>query len=236
MKTMDNYLQPEEGKDQITRQTLSEQIYERLKEEIITHRIGFGEKLVNRDLQKRFQVSSTPIRDAINHLYLDGLLDSITNGGARVVAFDLKIALEINYVIQTLTRGALQLIQDAGTLSALARRLAPLIEDQAQITNPNEYVLLDQSFHQTFFNFCGNRHLRQLYDQYSVLFEMLVRMTISDMANTPSRLIEHQRIYERCLAEDAEGLKEELDMHYKRAAEWFTAHSNTFESQIHVDE
>ena len=30
------------------RQTLSEQVYEQLKDDIINHRIGFGEKLVNR--------------------------------------------------------------------------------------------------------------------------------------------------------------------------------------------
>ena len=32
------------------RQTLSEQVYEQLKDDIINHRIGFGEKLVNREL------------------------------------------------------------------------------------------------------------------------------------------------------------------------------------------
>lgn len=54
--------------EKIVKQTLSEQIYNILKEDILCGRILMGDKLTNRELQERFQVSSTPVRDAINRL------------------------------------------------------------------------------------------------------------------------------------------------------------------------
>ena len=75
----------------IVKKNLSEQIYESLKKEILDQKIGFGEKLINRSLQEKYGVSSTPVRDAINRLYVDGLLDNISNVGARVIPFDYKV-------------------------------------------------------------------------------------------------------------------------------------------------
>ncbi len=73
--------------------------------EILKREIPFGSKLVNRTLQKRFGVSSSPIRDAINRLNQDGLITSIDKTGATVVDFDYNFFLEINevllYVINT---------------------------------------------------------------------------------------------------------------------------------------
>ena len=87
----------------LNKKTLSEQIYQLLKQDILSQKIGFGEKLINRDLQKKYGVSSTPIRDAINRLYQDGLVEDITKNGARVIAFDLTAAIEINEIITILS-------------------------------------------------------------------------------------------------------------------------------------
>lgn len=211
--------------DLVSRQTLSDQVYERLKQDIITHKIGFGEKLANRELQKRFGVSSTPVRDAINHLYVDGLLDTITNGGARVITLDLKVALEINYLVLLFTKGAVRLMAKEGLIPRLAELLAPLVEDQAHIQSQEEYILLDQAFHQTFFDLCGNGHLQQLYTQYILLFELLVRMTCTDFTHHSARLIEHQQIYECCRSCDVEELCRKIEHHYDSAATWFTDHA-----------
>ena len=58
----------------LNRSTLSEQIYEILRNDILTQKIPCGEKLTLNTLKERFQVSSTPIRDALTRLEKDGLL------------------------------------------------------------------------------------------------------------------------------------------------------------------
>lgn len=46
----------------LNKSTLSEQIYQILRNDILTQKIPCGEKLTLKLLQERFQVSSTPIR------------------------------------------------------------------------------------------------------------------------------------------------------------------------------
>ena len=82
--------------EKIIKQTLSEQIYNILKEDILSGRILMGDKLTNRELQERFQVSSTPVRDAINRLSKDGLTQEVSKSGAQLITFDYSYANELN--------------------------------------------------------------------------------------------------------------------------------------------
>ena len=50
------------------KKTLSEQIYEILRNDIVTQAIPCGSKLTLKILQERFHVSSTPIREALTRL------------------------------------------------------------------------------------------------------------------------------------------------------------------------
>ena len=77
--------------ENIIKLTLSEQIYNILKEDILAGTIPLGAKLTNRELQERFQVSSTPIRDAINKLNQDGLIGEVTKTGAQLIIVESNI-------------------------------------------------------------------------------------------------------------------------------------------------
>ena len=43
--------------------------------------------MVNKNLQERFEVSSSPIRDAILRLKEDGIIEEITRSGAKIDRF-----------------------------------------------------------------------------------------------------------------------------------------------------
>lgn len=230
MEIKDNGLIASGESEPLIKQTLSDQIYERLKEDIITHRIGFGEKLVNRELQQKFGVSSTPVRDAINHLYLDGLLDDITNGGARVISFDLTFALEVNEVVMILTHGAICATARENRLQELGVILKQAIDEQKNVHTLEDYIQVDRRFHQAFFTCCGNEHLNQTYQQYTVLFEMLVRLSQTRGGQRAESMVEHQKIYGCCRNEDVDGLEHEMELHYQSAAEWFIQHASAFEA------
>ena len=220
-----NTLQTERAK----RQTLSEQVYEQLKDDIINHRIGFGEKLVNRELQKRFGVSSTPVRDAINHLQLDGLLDEITNVGARVVSFDLDFTKELNELVLLLNLGATDLIISNGRLPELTAALEEIYAEWDSIRCMDDYVRLDRLFHEAFFDYCGNRRLVQVYSRYHVLMEMLVRLYAGDTVQRSACINQHEQILKFCRNGDVDGLRQALRGHYSLAAHWFTDHTDTLE-------
>ena len=71
----------------LNKSTLSEQIYQILRNDILTQKIPCGEKLTLKVLQERFQVSSTPIREALTRLTQDQLVYYYSDVGMRVMSF-----------------------------------------------------------------------------------------------------------------------------------------------------
>lgn len=63
---------------------LGEQIVERLREDIFSGRIAEGERLREIDLAERFAVSRGPIREAIQQLAWEGIVETDRNKGALV--------------------------------------------------------------------------------------------------------------------------------------------------------
>lgn len=134
----------------IVKLTLSEQVYNILKEDILAGKIVAGDKLINRELQERFQVSSTPVRDAINKLYQDGLIKEVTKTGARLIDFDLEDAEEINDFIGSLSCQALMLSARKGDPKLVTKDLYQYQEKMEQAEDDNAYFDADFRFHKTF--------------------------------------------------------------------------------------
>lgn len=201
----------------VIKKKLSDQIYEALKQDILNQRIGFGEKMTNREIQERYGVSSTPVRDAINRLYMDGLLDEISNSGARIIPFDHTTAIEINEVISMLSREALSLsIKNAAQVVSVLKQT--LDQQQLQIEE-DAYFEFDRQFHQAFFDFCGNSRIIQLYSQHSALWSLLIRFYYADKDMKREKAVsQHRQIYEAYQAADISLAQRCMEEHFHEAA------------------
>ena len=207
----------------IKRINLSEQIYQVLKSDILEQRINFGQKLINRELQERFGVSSTPVRDATNRLQLDGLLDNITNVGARVIEFDAHRALKVNEIIAALHREAVALSIKNGHGDQLIPILDHCIRMQTESIGTNDYFTFDRIFHQAFFDYCDNEYLKKIYSQHSVLWEMLVLYYYKNKGNVRESAIEdHRKILSAYVDGNVATVQKYVEAHFQRAVEPLT--------------
>lgn len=140
----------------LQRRSLSEQVYDVLIHDIVTGQIALGDRLINRELQTRFGVSSTPIRDAINKLYQDGLIRELTNSGAQLIDFDQQYAEELNHFIMMLACEALALASQSDQQAEIVRLLHEYQDAmEASQENDTEYFGADYRFHKVFFDYCG---------------------------------------------------------------------------------
>lgn len=138
--------------------TLSEQIYQILRTDILTQKIPLGEKLTLSSLQTRFGVSSTPIREALTRLTQDGLVNYSSNIGVNVISLNKQEltelfqfmgdldALAIIYAAKHPEQGKLR----AGLDSVIA---ATGIQNEAWIENSDRFHLL-------FYDYCRNSKLK----------------------------------------------------------------------------
>lgn len=208
----------------IIKESLSEQIYKVLKTDIINHRINFGEVLVNRNLQERFQVSSTPIRDAILRLKEDGIIEEITRSGAKIIDFDPKFAREVNQLVMTITLGAVEYSFYENSRDEVLKNLKKYIVLQKENINSNLYYDYDYHFHKTFFEFSNNSLLKDLFKKYNLINEILVRAYHRENVSIENRsycIKDHEKIIESIENNDLESTLAIIKKHYLSADEIF---------------
>ena len=64
----------------------NERSYQAIRRKLETGKLGPGDKLITRTLAQEFGVSLSPVREAINRLATEGLVDHTPGAGAEVEA------------------------------------------------------------------------------------------------------------------------------------------------------
>jgi len=75
--------------------TLSEIVYGKIKDSIITHVYKSGSRLYLKNLSTEMNVSMIPVREALRKLEQEGLIEIIPNRGAIVKTYTVKDLIEI---------------------------------------------------------------------------------------------------------------------------------------------
>ncbi len=151
----------------LNKSTLSQQIYQILRADIITGRIAMGQKLTLKMLQERFGVSSTPIREALARLAEDELAIYYSNVGVNVISLteqDLRElysfmgdldALAIRYASRSAQNGELcrKLEENVAFTGSMIERPDPTEEEVSR------WIRSSDNFHLLFYQYCGNSRL-----------------------------------------------------------------------------
>ena len=200
----------------LIKHTLNQQLYTILKNEIMNGTIPLGSKLTNRELQERFQVSSTPVRDAINKLYQEGLVKELSKAGAEVISFDSVYAQELNEFIASLSCGALQMTIAKGTTAEVTAQLKKYLALQASATDEEGYFDADFRFHKSFFDFCGNQFIKETYKRYNQIRYLLVKYAIRTEGHRSEAMEQHQCIIDAYSQGQYDHAAQLLKDHYDR--------------------
>jgi DNA-binding GntR family transcriptional regulator len=160
--------------------TLGQVAYDALRGLILSGEIRPGERLAERELARRVQVSRTPLREALGWLARDGLAVSRPGLGYFAVEFDPELVAEM-YAFRELlevraTEMAARRITDGGIaeLAGVMERLAVYdTESELTIEKLRDEVHLGLRLHEIVARECGNRFicdaLLQLYDRLRLL-------------------------------------------------------------------
>lgn len=142
---------------------LREQVYHRLRDEILNGRVSPRERLTEPKLSKAFEVSRTPVREALSRLLSDGLVERTDFGYAVVVPsledlrnlYELRITLELRGISRAIENP--QVRHDEALLRA---ELARWEEMRDVVPDPDpSFVLRDERFHQVLSRASGNVQL-----------------------------------------------------------------------------
>ncbi len=185
--------------------SLVNQAYQELKRIILEHQIPQGGKLNEAELAAALGISRTPVREAINRLAKEGLVESFPQRGAFVIQFSGEDVFELFLIRENLEGLAAYLAAERMTESDL-RTLESCMRGFKEPYGKREiqrYAREDFKFHETIIKLSNARRLTNListlYDHIRIF--RLTPMGLSDRMKTS--LAEHKRIIEAFRNRDA---------------------------------
>jgi DNA-binding GntR family transcriptional regulator len=154
-------------------------VYDRIRDDILAFRFNEGEKLIETELAKKYDVSRTPIREALLLLEQDGYVSIHKNKGAVVRKFSAVKVKEIFETIAIIEGRATEKL-DSDNISAVdleyLNRLQKKMEMAAKIKKFQDYMDLNLQFHQFIVARLGNESLRQIdYDLRKRVYRIVYR-------------------------------------------------------------
>lgn len=159
--------------------TVSEMIYSELYHEIVTHKLKPGQNLTLAMLRKRFNVSHTPIREALTRLSSDGLVSYESNKGMKVVEFTDSEIREIFQFTAELEIIAMRFCSNAFTMAPLLNEMKAIISQEENALKNNDIELwgkVSGIFHGLFYKYSGNRFLNEVAERMGARMELMSNM------------------------------------------------------------
>ncbi len=144
--------------------TKNDLVYNLIKEKILDGEYIIGSQLVIRDLAEEFNVSETPVREAIKRLEVEGLIKITPHVGIMVSVPSLNEMKEILDVRLILEQRATELFTEKLSDDSL-KELEDILNDMKvaeKEEDVNNYSLFDKKFHDTIYKYCGNKILYEL--------------------------------------------------------------------------
>jgi len=203
-------------KPYIARNTLCEQIYLHLREQILTGRIKQGEHLTELAISRDANVSATPVREALRLLHGDGLVELNGRRGAKVIQpsdEEVSHAFAVRRELERLAlREAFSVLtaQDLVELKALSDRMMALDQGDTQA-----FFEADWDFHHFFVSRANNSWLDSFLASLKDFLQIVRNPNYKD--TSPSKTAhEHLAVVEAILAGDIGEAERLLGVHIDR--------------------
>lgn len=187
----------------IKRLSLREEIYQTLKQGIITLEFPPDQRLNDKELAEKFSVSRTPVREALKRLEDEGLVESIPGSITKVSSLNPEEAKHAFTVVAVLHALATKLAvphlteEDFKTLARHNEELESAVEQN----NIIGAIEADQAFHRVFLEAAANPEIvLALERSESKIYRLEVAKFSSEQGF--KSVNEHQKIIEVCQSEE----------------------------------
>jgi DNA-binding GntR family transcriptional regulator len=181
-------------------------VFQGVEEQIATGQLKDGEKLDEASLAERFQVSRTPVREALLQLVGSGLATQIPKRGCFVKAPSFREMIEMFEVMSELegmcARLAARRISDQQLVELKAANTG--CEEAIQASDSDLYYHKNVEFHECIYTACGNSFLANETRSLRRRLQSFRRLQLRVRGRMPQSLAEHFEIIEAIENGDAD--------------------------------
>lgn len=179
--------------------SLSKPIYDALKEDIISGKLGAGKPLRQDEIAKEHGVSKVPVREALLKLESDGFVVFRKNCGATVRELSVAEILHLMDIRVALECKALELAIPNLIQADLvdAKRILDEYTDENDLSY---WSTMNQRFHHTLYEPCGNPQLLDMIAEVQRKMGPTLRLFVTETTGLCRPQAEHREILSACEA------------------------------------
>ncbi|RIP36999.1 GntR family transcriptional regulator [Staphylococcus gallinarum] len=187
-------------------------IYEKIRNDIIVGELSKNEKITEAKLAKKYNVSRTPVREALKQLELEYFIKNSyifipTTEEYRQI-FEMRILLESH----ALRKAAI--VYTASDLAELRSYTEIDIEHEAE----DKIIDINDKFHQKIMNATNNHFILDTYQKYKSFIYLFSQTVINK--RRPGLIEEHREIVDALFNRDIEQAVALLESHLKKDLEF----------------
>lgn len=174
--------------------SISNQIYLRIKSDILSGEYSPGERLLVLDLAKRFEVSQAPVREALERLKFEELIIGTPNKGSVVASITSKEIYDIFELREMIEGYAVKKsmpLMGADDYEHM-EKIIRCMDESVKQGDMLKILEWDMEFHGYLYELCGNSAVLEAWER--IKSKMMRFMAISNKFHTTDSLAEEHYI------------------------------------------
>ncbi|MEZ5702623.1 MAG: GntR family transcriptional regulator [Burkholderiaceae bacterium] len=183
-----------------------QRVRDQLEDDIVNGRMRPGEQVQIEALMARFEVSRTPVREALQQLEISGLVEVLPKRGTFVAKVGIPALVHMFEVMAELEAMCARLAARRAPENALAgiREALKACEREAASNDANAYYYENERFHGLIYQACGNPFLVQQTQALKNRLKPYRRLQLRMRNRIQQSLSEHREIVRAVELGDAE--------------------------------
>ena len=193
----------------------AERVFVQLKNMLFSYEIVPGQKLQYQDLAEKFNVSRTPVKDALNMLEKEGYLELRHNKGYYVAEITLKEAQDLFDI-----REALELLAVRKAIENLSKESLKVLKDAMEAYSMNvkmplsrHRLILDSHFHLRIAEMAQNASLVEILQTTFAKIYLKHRVETLSPQRGEEADSEHKELYKAISSENVSSAVEVVKKH-----------------------
>ncbi|WP_316980410.1 GntR family transcriptional regulator [Shumkonia mesophila] len=196
---------------------VAEQVYAKLRSEIISLNLKPGHVLSESELASWLGVSRTPIRQAVKKLEEEGFVDSVPHLGTFVSQLRIEALIEAQFVRESLECALIKLA--AKRINAASEvALRGILEQQEEAFASNDFLrfyALDQEFHKFVCSLAGMPGIWKTVEVVAAHLNRVRRLSLP-LPSVPTEIVgQHWDIFNSLVERDPAGAERAMRKHLK---------------------
>lgn len=198
------------------------QVLDHLREQIMSLELPPGSVLSRQDIAVNFGLSQTPVRDALNHLAEEGLVEVFAQHKTAVSRIDIRSAKQSHFLRRSIELEIVRVLARKPDPEFDQTLRAQLTRQQASLDSGNYQQFMDDDlfFHRQLYEAAGVPDLYGIVQRHSGHIDRLRRLHIPQPGKASSIVDGHRQIIDAIAHGNPEEAMRCLEAHLSGTLSW----------------